>query len=228
LANFDKQISKDDNDPSIAWVPLHVAQLCRCGYSFQSITHAPAQSTAYTVFYPQGGSHVFADPDLKSFIQTTLEFKKMVDTLAGGSLDIAQADTPQLLVALDTELQFITAEKAENKTFRCHYNECTNNLMQTFIEISAREEILIKTYEDLSQLKMQNEISPLPTVIPTPSNQAVTIPSQPLQSGRQKRNVWDLFFGQSTATLAEKVCIHVKLFNMQDRGKRKRKIKSRK
>ena len=72
---------------------------------------------------------------------------------------------------------------------------------------------------------MQNEISPLTTAIPTPSTQAVTIPSQPLQSGRQKRNVWDLFFGQSTATLAGKVCILVKLYNMLDRGKRRRKDK---
>jgi hypothetical protein len=225
LANFDKQISKDDNDPSIVWVPLHVAQLCRCGYSFQSLTQAPAQNTAFTVFYPQGGAHIFADPDLKSFIQTTLEFKKMVDTLSGGSLDISQADTPQLLVALDKELQFITAGKAENQTFRCHYNECTNNLMQTFREISAREEILIDTYKDLAKLKMQTEISPLTTAIPIPSTQAVTIPSQPLQSGRRKRNVWDLFFGQSTATLAGKVCILVKLYNMLDRGKRRRKDK---
>ena len=68
----------------------------------------------------------------------------MVDALAGGSLDIAQADTPQILVAFDTKLQFMTAEKAENKTFRCHYNECTDNLMLTFTEISAREKILIK------------------------------------------------------------------------------------
>ena len=117
MANFDKQISKDDNDPSTVWVPLHVAQLCRCGHSFQSLTQAPAQNTAFAVFYPQRAGHIFADPDLKSFIQTTLEFKKMVDTLSGGSLDISQADTPQVLVDLDTELQFITAEKAENQTF---------------------------------------------------------------------------------------------------------------
>ena len=221
MANFEKQISEDENDPSIVWVPLHVAQLCRCGYSFKSITHAPAQSTAYTVFYPQGGSHVFADPDLKSFIQTTLEFKKMVDALAGGNLDIAQADTPQILVSFNTKLQFMTAEIAGNKTFRCHYNECTDTLMQTFTEISAREKILIKSYEDLSQLRMKNEISPLSTVTPPPSSQAVTVPIQPLQSARQKRNVWDIFFGQSTATLAKKVCISVKLFNMKVRGKRK-------
>ena len=81
--------------------------------------------------------------------------------------------------------------------------------MQSFQEIAEREEVLIATYKDLASLKMQSQVSPLTTKIPTPSSQAVTIPSQPLLSQRPKRNVWDLFFGQSTATLAGKVIISI-------------------
>ena len=51
---------------------------------------------------------------------------------------------------------------------------------------------------------MQSQVSPVTTTVPTPSSQAVTIPSEPLLFPRNKRNVWDLFFGQSPATLAEK------------------------
>ena len=74
----------------------------------------------------------------------------MIDTLSGVQLDISQADTPQLFVALDSKLQFITSGRAENETFRCHYNECTHSLMQSFQEIAEREKILIETYKDLA------------------------------------------------------------------------------
>ena len=121
-------------------------------------------------------------------------------------------------MSLDSKLQFITSGRAENETFRCHYNECTHSLMQSFQEIAEREEVLIATYKDLASLKMQSKVSPLTTTIPTPSSQAVTIPSQPLLSQRPKRNVWDLFFGQSTATLAEKVIIY-KVYNRLCRDK---------
>ena len=87
---------QDEIDPTTVWVPLHIAQPCRCGHSFQSLTTTPQQNTAYAVFYPPGAGHIFADPDLKSFIQTTQEFKNMIDTLSGVQLDISQADTPQL------------------------------------------------------------------------------------------------------------------------------------
>ena len=136
----------------------------------------------------------------------------MVDTLSGGELDISTADTPQLFVALDSKLQFITSGRAANQSFRCHYNECTHSLLQSFQEIAKREKVLIATYKDLASLKMQSQVSPVTTTVPTPSSQAITIPSEPLLSPRNKRNVWDLFFGQSTATLAEKVIIH-KVYN---------------
>ena len=209
MANFDKLLVQDEIDPAMVWVPLHVAQLCRCGHSFKSLTQTPTQNTAYAVFYPQGAGHIFADPDLKSFIQTTNEFKNMVDTLAGVQLDVSQADTPQLFVALNQKLQFITARRAGNETFRCHYNECTHSLMQSFKEIAEKEKILIETYKDLASLKMQPKVSPLATTNPTPTSLIVTVPSEPLESQRHKRNVWDLFFGQSTATLAGKVIMSI-------------------
>jgi hypothetical protein len=81
--------------------------------------------------------------------------------------------------------------------------------MQSFQEIAEREKILIETYKDLASLKMQPKVSPLTTTNPTPSSQTVTIPSEPLVSQRPKRNVWDLFFGQSTATLAGKVIMSI-------------------
>ena len=96
----------------MVWVPLHIAIICRCGLSYQSLTVAPQENTAYTVFFPAHSSHVFIDTDLKAFIFEIQEYKRMVESLGGSQITIAQADSPQLFVAIDGILQFITPEKA--------------------------------------------------------------------------------------------------------------------
>ena len=101
---------QDESDPTTIWVSLHVAQLCCCGHSFKSLTTVPKQNTAYTVFYPPWGGHIYVDPDLKSFIKPAQEFKDMVDSLSGSHLDISTAASPQLFVALNSTLQFITSD----------------------------------------------------------------------------------------------------------------------
>ena len=133
----------------------------------------------------------------------------MVDSLSGSHLDISTAASPQLFVALNSTLQLITSDMATNHTFRCHLNECAHNLMQSFQEISNRKQVLIATYREIAALKMQPLISPTPQPVPNPPVQAETNPSDALLTTRTRRNVWDIFFEQSTATLAAKVRTHI-------------------
>ena len=81
--------------------------------------------------------------------------------------------------------------------------------MQSFQEISDREQFLIETYREIAALKLQPLISPTPPPVPNPPVQAETNPSDALLTTRTRRNVWDIFFGQSTATLAAKVRTHI-------------------
>ena len=178
---------QDESYPTTIWVSLHVAQLCCCGHSFKSLTTVPKQNTAYTVFYPPWGGHIYVDPDLKSFIQPAQKFKNMVDSLSGSHPDISTAASPQLYVALNSTLQFITSDMATNHTFRCHFNECAHNLMQSFQEISNREQVLIATYREIAALKMQPLISPTPQPVPNPPVQSETNPSDALLTARTRK-----------------------------------------
>ena len=167
---------------------------------FQKPYHSAKAEHCIYRFLPPLGGHIYVDPDLKSFIKPTQEFKDMVDSLSGSHLEISTAASPQLFVALNSTLLFITSDMATNHTFRCHLNECAHNLMQSFQEISNREQVLIATYR---------EISPTPQPVPNPPVPTETTPSDALLTTRTRRNVRDIFFGQSTATLAAKVRTHI-------------------
>ena len=58
-------------------------------------------------------------------------------------------------------------------------------------------------------MKLQLLVSPTPPPVPNPPVQAETNPSDTLLTTRTRRNVWDIFFGQSTATPAAKVRTHI-------------------
>ena len=107
----------------------------------------------------------------------TEEQFKLLVDHLGVSIEIQKSSKSQILISDKGKMKFVDLEMQEK--YPCKQNACTEQLYTAFQSILEKEKQLKELY-----IRLQN-----------------------INQRRKKRNIFDLFFGQSTASLATQVLL---------------------